>query len=47
MELNNINQYSINENVPQSNYPNQLYQNNYLKSMHKIILFKILKKWMN
>ena len=30
MKLNNINQWSINENVPQSNYPNQEKQNNSL-----------------
>ena len=30
MKLNNINKRNINENVPQSNYPNQANQNNSL-----------------
>ena len=30
MKLNNINKRNINENVPQSNYPNQEKQNNSL-----------------
>ena len=45
MKLNNINKRNINENVPQSNYPNQANQNNSLNvCAQDYIIFKIIKK---
>ncbi len=49
MELNNIDQGKINENVPHSKYPNELYKNNSLNmyTQDNIVQNNKYKKMMN
>ncbi len=42
MKLNNINKRNINENVPQSNYPNQVNQNNSLNMYAQDNIVKLI-----